>query len=141
MSDNNFEMTPIIHLKEFEVEYISDPEKELCLIKEITKSLIDIGIAPSYKGFNYIIDSVRLMMRKGLAHAIITKDVYRPVAALYSTSPALVEHCIRTAIRSGWKKTKDSDILRTIYSGADECPTNYAFLSAFTMYVYNRISL
>ncbi|MBQ0005752.1 MAG: hypothetical protein KBS68_07835 [Clostridiales bacterium] len=112
-------------------------EKEY--VEELAGTLMALNITPMYKGFNYIIDAIRILNRNRYTHLLITKDIYIPVADLYETTPELVEHGMRTAIKRGWQKTKDRKYKEKIFPSIDKCPSNYAFLVIVSNYVGERI--
>ncbi len=128
MEKMTYNMEPVTKLNELAFDYQVNPDYEFELIRILSDVLIDIGITPAYKGYNYIIDSVRILHRKGYRHILITKDIYAPVAIMYGTSPELVEHCIRTAVKKGWIKTEDMELKKSVFSSLENSPTNYTFL-------------
>lgn len=140
METNNFEMMPVNKMREIAYDYANNEELERELILTLSNVLMDAGITPAYKGFNYIIDSVRILYRKGYRHLLVTKDIYQPISELYDTNPQLIEHCIRTAIKRGFTKTTDEECIKHLYAGGTECPTNYTFLVSLSRFVYKRIN-
>lgn len=117
-----------------------DLADERLIVKELKKVLMEINITPMYKGFNYIIDGVRILYRNRFTHILITKDIYIPLAMLYYTTPELVEHGMRTAIQKGWHKTTSMKLKEEVYRRCDKSPSNYAFLVNILNYVEERIA-
>lgn len=138
MERDIIKMEPVGKLNEFAMGYGINQDREMEFITELANTLLDVGITPTYKGFNYIIDAVRIISRKGFAHILVTKDIYAPLAKLYDTNPELIEHCIRTAVKKGFIKTDDSMQRKSVFGSADKCPTNYSFLINLSRYVYYR---
>lgn len=118
-------------------KYNLENEKEY--VDELAATLMNLNITPMYKGFNYIIDGIRILNRNKYTHLLITKDIYIPLADLYETTPELVEHGMRTAIKRGWQKTKDKKIKERIFLTSEKCPSNYAFLVVISNFVNERI--
>lgn len=115
-------------------------ESEVKMVEALEELLMEIGITPIYKGFNYIVDAIRIMYRKRLSHVMITKDIYMPLAKLYGTSSNLIEHCIRSAVKKSWEKT-DSDLRKTLFRDDKKCPSNFNFLICISHCLYRRIGL
>ncbi|MDO4517733.1 MAG: sporulation initiation factor Spo0A C-terminal domain-containing protein [Bacillota bacterium] len=104
----------------------------------LARTLAMININQRYKGFHYIIDAVRIFYRNKYTHLLITKDIYKPLAVLYGTTPELIEHGIRTAIRKGWLQS-DPELRLDIYKDLEKNPSNYVFLVNILKYVEDRM--
>mgnify|MGYP004447337399 len=139
--DLNYDYSEIYmeKLNDFSSAYILVPEKEVYAIQVANEILCDIGITPFYKGYNYIIDAVRIMYRKGFTHILITKDIYIPLARLYKTNPELIEHCIRTAIKRAWDTPGNEEAKKRVFKDMEKCPTNHQFLVSLTLVIMSII--
>lgn len=71
---------------------------------EIMKSLYQIGIPSSVKGFNYIKDAVFMVLVDPESILAITKDIYPAIASKYFTSRMNVERAIRHAFTISWER-------------------------------------
>lgn len=60
--------------------------------------LLRIGITPNLKGFNYIIQAVKLLHENEDKYSYITKSLYPEIAKMNHSSYQKVERCIRHAI-------------------------------------------
>ena len=68
---------------------------------QITNYLLDHGIKPHYKGFNYVVSAIQIIIQAGTYLPI--KSVYIKVSEEYGVSRQCVERCIRTLIEASWR--------------------------------------
>lgn len=75
------------------------------LEKQITESVLAVGVPAHLKGYYYLRDCIRIYALSDSALDLsITNDVYPAVAKIYDTRPTLVEHAIRNAIEIAWTR-------------------------------------
>lgn len=77
--------------------------------------LIESGIYPNLKGFNYLIKAVEIAKKKGLIS--LTKEIYPMIAEEFGTTSSRVERGIRNVIQ----KIKPQDYKKI---GMKNFPTN-----------------
>ena len=61
----------------------------------ISTMLLNIGITPDLKGFEYIKEGVVLIIAKKTGHLSVTKELYPDIAEIAGTTASRVERCIR----------------------------------------------
>ena len=75
------------------------------LEKQITASVLAIGVPAHLKGYHYLRDCIRIYaLSEAPMDLSITNDVYPAVAKIYGTRPQLVEHAVRNAIEIAWMR-------------------------------------
>lgn len=80
-------------------------EKSINQIR-VTKALLELGINPSHKGFNYLRDAIILVYKDPtLVHNAVTKSLYPDVAAMNDTTKTRVERAIRHSIEVAFNNT------------------------------------
>ncbi len=89
---------------------------------KLKKFLIESGIYPNLKGFNYLIKAVEIVKKKGLI--LITKELYPMIAEEFATGSLCVERAIRHVIY----KIKPQDYKKI---GIKKFPTNSEFIYYF----------
>ena len=101
--------------------------------KEISKLLINLGIKPNLKGFDYLKYAFenKLDTKKG-----ITKVIYPIIAQAFDTTPSRVERALRHAIESAaYDDPKIYTELINICGKFDANPTNKQFLEGIKLYL------
>ena len=68
---------------------------------QITNYLLDHVIKPHYKGFNYAVSAIQIIIQADTYLPI--KSVYTMVSEEYGVSWQCVERCIRTLIEASWR--------------------------------------
>lgn len=87
---------------------------QVSLEGEITFIMHEIGIPPHIRGYNYLRDSIMMVIDNiGYLNAI-TKELYPAVAQKYDTTPSRVERAIRHAIEVAWNKGR-IDIINELF--------------------------
>ncbi|NLW77957.1 MAG: sporulation initiation factor Spo0A [Ruminococcaceae bacterium] len=107
------------------------------LDKMIVKLLHDLTLRPNYKGFRYILDAVRIILRYPDGQCLITKDVYPVVARENATTSASVERCIRHCVETIWDYAPAVSLEDFLFLSAIERPTNSVFLVAVAVNIMN----
>jgi two-component system response regulator (stage 0 sporulation protein A) len=64
----------------------------------VSSELRDFGVPMHIKGYQYIMDSVLIVLRDPATLGKVTKAIYPPIAQLRETTPSRVERSIRNAI-------------------------------------------
>lgn len=89
-------MDGIIREKELLQTYIRhQPEP---IDKCILHTLFHLGIKAKSKGFNYLVDGIKIAIEDPQAASLVTKCLYPDISKKYHTTPGAVERSIRTAI-------------------------------------------
>lgn len=100
------------------------------LEKQVTESILEIGIPAHVKGYHYVRSAIMLAVTDPEAINAVTKIIYPTVAKQYKTSPSRVERAIRHAIEVAWDRG-DVDVLNSIFgysiSSSRGKPTNSEF--------------
>lgn len=81
--------------------------------KKIKDILLELGITPNLKGFDYICKTIDYMMTRKRIKMV---EMYRIIAKDFETTPSAVERAIRTAFL---KIDVESDVF-TKYFGTDK---------------------
>ncbi|MBE6856348.1 MAG: hypothetical protein E7500_02810 [Ruminococcus sp.] len=97
----------------------------------ITKSLLELGLKPNLKGFNYIKYAIDIY-----PETISTNKrfnyLYTLIAEKYGVSASSVERAIRTSVESAWYGNipdNSHDIFSFPYITAEKAPTNTMFIA------------
>ena len=72
-------------------------------MKPIYDILKSLGIHRTYKGYYYVAEAVRLVMRDASLLLYISKSLYPAVAKIYGTTISCVERNIRTVVTICWE--------------------------------------
>lgn len=72
-------------------------------MKPIYDMLKSLGIHRTYKGYYYVAEAVRLVMRDASLLLYISKSLYPAIAKAYDTSISCVERNIRTVVTTCWE--------------------------------------
>ncbi|MBR3760043.1 MAG: hypothetical protein IKK47_03510 [Ruminococcus sp.] len=102
------------------------------LIEYISEFLIDLGIDPELKGFNYIGEAA-VMFPDIIRSNKSVKDLYRIIGEIYDTSPKRVERLIRMSLEAAWYSDKinlSNKIFDSQYFNEQNIPSNARFIAA-----------
>lgn len=104
--------------------------------KIIDATLRMLGLSQSYKGFNYLIYAVNLVLEDPEVLTYICKDLYSDIAIYYKTSINCVERNIRTAKEVIWHNS-NTDILRSVFGDRydTQIPSNAVFIDRLAYYI------
>lgn len=91
---------------------------------KISKTLIELGIKPSVKGFNYLKSSIKLAIEDPSSIEYITKILYIKLAKQFHVSPYSFERDIRVAI----KKLPETEFRSVVFSSNMDHYTNKDFI-------------
>ena len=107
--------------------------------KLITKSVLhQLGIGKSYSGYDYILDSIDLIMHNENTLNNVTKVLYIDVAKEHHTSHTCVERNIRKVIEVIWNHAEEnSSLIVKIFGNKflSHKPSNKEFLELLYEYV------
>lgn len=143
VNENHYEADPSamksLHESMELIDYNIVDEKKM--VNDLADILYLHGIKPNLKGYSYIIDAVRIIYRRGFNYLMVTKHIYLPLANMYGETPQLVEHCIRTAIRSGWSKKQQGKADQRAFYSYTDVPSNYDFLMYLIRVLSGKIKI
>lgn len=120
---------------------IAMEEKEISLIRdkrsyELDRRIMDIflsvGISANLQGYQYLRESIKMVMHNPSYIGGITKTMYPKIAEKYNTTPCRVERAIRHALEVAYNKGKMirlNDVLGVNVIGDNERPTNSEFVA------------
>lgn len=97
-------------------------ESNALLMQYITKLLIELGIKPNLKGFNYLKEAIYL-------HSVI---IYTVITDKCCVSAKNVEKSIRTSIEAVWYRNtlnRSHKLFESAYINADYPPSNTIFIA------------
>ena len=110
--------------------------------KDITKLLIDMGIAPNLKGFHYLRRAIGIYIAIAESDPDVLRNIYGIVSAEFNTSRTGAERSMRHAIKAGWKN-RDLSLSQKLFGniladGGDDLPSNQLFISAAGEWIRQR---
>jgi two-component system response regulator (stage 0 sporulation protein A) len=102
---------------------------------KITNIIHSIGVPAHVKGYQYIRESIKMVVEDVSSLGCITKIIYPAVAKKYDTTSSRVERGIRHAIEIAWNKG-NKDMMRKYFTTAsdycDRKPTNSEFIAVIS---------
>lgn len=109
--------------------------------KLIEKTLRRLGLNRSYKGFNYLICAINLVLVDSNSLNYICKGLYIEVALQYNTTVANVERNIRTAKKVIWFRC-NKNILKDVFGDRYSLymPNNANFIDMLADYIKSLLS-
>ncbi len=107
--------------------------------KQVRKMLLDLGIPPHLKGYQFLCDCAEEILENRMALYSITKHVYPVVAQKYGITSSKVEIAIRNAIDVAFVNSRNPAIQALFGSGRSKKkrPTNAEFIA----YLTERVSM
>ena len=110
----------------------------------IKSILHQFGIGKSYKGYDYIVYAIHMILRDESLLQCVTKTLYIDIAKANHTSSDCVERDIRKVIEIIWKHNQENRLLIISIFGlrySSVKPSNKAFLHLLYEYVksYNLL--
>lgn len=70
----------------------------------VTRLLQEMGVPAHFKGYNYLRDAVRIVLRdEQMLGGALTKKLYPKLAEKYGSTPGGVEAAIRNAVLAAWE--------------------------------------
>ena len=102
------------------------------LEEKITDIFLLIGIPAHIKGYHYLREAIKMVVKDGDVINRITKELYPGIAKTFNTTPSKVERAIRHAIDVAWNRGKVENINQlfgyVVYDENDK-PTNGEFIA------------
>lgn len=99
---------------------------------KLSKIFISVGIPPHIKGYNFLREGVKMVVKNPSIINNITKQLYPMIGQHFETSPSKVERAIRHAIEVSWAKGRIETINSlfgvNVYMGQEK-PTNGEFIA------------
>lgn len=117
-----------------QASYISaiDASKPSSLEADVTFIMHEIGIPAHIKGYQYLRESIMMVVNDISLLNAITKELYPSVAEKYDTTPSRVERAIRHAIEVAWSRGRIETINKlfgyTVHEQKGK-PTNGEFIA------------
>lgn len=100
--------------------------------EQITNLFLTLGIPAHIKGYQYLREAVRMVMRDHSLTGRITKELYPGVAQRFNTTASKVERAMRHAIEVAWNRGRLDTVNRMygyrVFEKQDK-PTNGEFIS------------
>ena len=109
-----------------------DAIDDLTLDERISEIFLTIGIPPHIRGYAYLKEGIKLVVRKPWLMNNITGELYPEVAMKFLSTPSKVERGMRHALTVAWNKNRIACInaLFGIHAyGNEEKPTNSEFIA------------
>lgn len=99
---------------------------------EVTSIMHEIGVPAHIKGYQYLRDSIMMVVKNIELINSITKQLYPTIAKQHNTTPSRVERAIRHAIEVAWSRGQmeaiDQVFGYTVNNGKGK-PTNSEFIA------------
>ena len=108
----------------------------------IKRTLKEIGVSPSLKGYYYLVEAVDAVISDSNKLTNICKGLYADIARTYQTNYSAVERCIRDAIVNSYTHAPLDNIERvfgnTLLPGRD-VPTNKQYIATVADYISDNL--
>lgn len=91
--------------KTFKFNALINKKNEECLletIKKINSCLMDMGFSPKHTGYSYLLETIKILIKKDGSIGSLNNNIYPLVAAKFGTRVTNVERNIRNAIVCAW---------------------------------------
>ncbi|HEX6989070.1 MAG TPA: sporulation transcription factor Spo0A [Bacillota bacterium] len=108
------------------------PERERNIEAQVTAMLHEIGIPAHIKGYQYLRESILMVVRDLDLLGAVTKELYPSVARKFDTTASRVERAVRHAIEVAWNRANVEVITRVFghtISAQRGKPTNSEFIA------------
>ena len=102
------------YCKDYDDTIIYNKKKENNMKKEIVNYLLECGIKPHIKGFNYLHRAIEITMANDNAMPPVTKILYPQIAEEFNDASTRVERAIRHAIQTanqGYKYMSNGEFI------------------------------
>ncbi len=111
---------------------VPSPVQSRSLDEKITGVFLSIGIPAHIKGYHFLREAIKMVVKNPELINSITKKLYPGIAEPFETSASKVERAIRHAIEVAWSRGKIENINAfigyNIYTNNDK-PTNGEFIA------------
>ena len=129
---NNLGRHPAGNVNKKQNEQSRKEDMSVTLENDVTEIIHEIGVPAHIKGYQYLRDSIIMVINDMDMLNCITKVLYPTIAKKYNTTSSRVERAIRHAIEVAWTRGKveilDSLFGYTINNGKGK-PTNSEFIA------------
>ena len=101
------------------------------ITNEINKHLFEMGFSPKHTGYSYLVESIRILIKKNGIVGSLNNDIYPLVAAKYGTRITNVERNIRNAIVCAFNTCQQkeySNNCENLFFMFNNRPTNLEFI-------------
>jgi len=105
---------------------------------EINKHLFSMGFSPKHTGYAYLVEAIKIAVKKNGVVGSLNNEVYPFIAAKYGTTVSNVERNIRNAIVCAfdcYDRVKDKVQVCPLFSMFDDRPTNREFICMYIEYI------
>lgn len=103
--------------------------------KRIQYVFRDLGIPENLKGYNYLIEAIKIVLEDLKNINSITKTVYPAIAQINDTTAMRVEKAIRNTIEITWTRGNLEKIEEIFGKGTKMRPTNTEFIAGIYEYI------
>ena len=104
-------------------------------MKSIYDVLKSLGIYRTYKGYYYVAEAVRLVMKDASLLLYISKSLYPAIARVYVTTVSCVERNIRTIITTCWESGNIEQLEKLAGTRLYKKPTTGEFIDILPNYL------
>lgn len=108
------------------------PDRERNVEAQVTELLHEIGIPAHIKGYQYLRESILMVIRDMDLLGAVTKELYPSVAQKFDTTASRVERAVRHAIEVAWNRA-NVDVITRVFghtiSAQRGKPTNSEFIA------------
>ena len=108
---------------------------------EITRYLQRIGISPLGKGYGYLREAIKMAIKDPSVCVNLAKRIYPQIANANNTTPKGVEKAIDHAIKSCFKKEKQSKFAQDVFGYIMEDPQYVPSSGEFIIIIADRIKM
>lgn len=116
----------------YETKRAPEPVRSKTMDERITAVFLSIGIPAHIKGYHFLREAIKMVVKNPELINYITKRLYPGIAQHFDTSASKVERAIRHAIEVAWSRGKIENINTfigyDIYTSNDK-PTNGEFIA------------
>ena len=122
----------LFSMRNIKVAHTPAPVRSKSLDEKITSIFLTVGIPAHIKGYQFLREAIKLVVKEPETINSITKRLYPGIASVFDTSASKVERAIRHAIEVAWTRGKIENINGifgyNIYTKNDK-PTNGEFIA------------
>ena len=111
-------------------KFFKEPKEEKKVTKSLVKEILrDVGIAPCYKGYKYLIEEI--------INKIEYPDgkLYCNSAQKYTISKSCIVSCIRIVKEKTFKKEEKSELFQKLFGEYSKIPSNKEFIVILVDYI------
>ena len=109
---------------------------------QLQDMLIRLGVKANLKGYQYLVTAVNLCLEDKEEMEGITKRLYPSVARKHKAGAEQVEHAIRHAIQTAWKRGKltEQEAIFGYHAGEAKRPTNSEFIMGLVDHIERQLT-